>query len=313
MSSPQVLDSTEILGPLFNITLVDDYFMLYRTNDMWFIKAGVYFVMLAEVIQLVLMTHLVYTTFVIGYGGTKYLLKTPWSSPATPALNGISEQGLFILFSLLGTDMSIFQCGCSIGVTIKYMMYGRHPSRFTDETTIMMLWLSGSLFCDILIATVMVYLLKESKKKILYKTSKAMINTLIVGTVETGAITVLFAVLDMAFFLKAPRNFLHICFMYILGRVFSNVLLAALNGRHRVHYSGRINEFSMHQGSTHEPHAIEFKQFPTSSMTISQPSVGRSVVPIHEVTAAQSHTHISEDTTARADSVDILKKECLNN
>ncbi|TFK35590.1 hypothetical protein BDQ12DRAFT_668460 [Crucibulum laeve] len=301
--------------------------MPYRPTigrDRWFIKAlgkvfivkwspCLYVVVVGEIIQLVLMTHTIYTAMVLGYGTFQYLLQTPWSSPSAPAINGIISMLIQIFFAwriwVLKNDkvgyiitgiiiaIAMLQCSSSIAVTVKYIQIGRVPSRFAELTMPSTLWLSGSLVCDTLISVVMVYLLKQSKKKAPFKASETMVNTLIVITIETGAITAVFALLEMIFFLKNPENFLHICFLYILGRLFSNVLLAVLNGRDRIRHSGQINRFTAH-GNTPQDQDISFSTFYTSQNSQSKGTT----LPLHEINVVTVTETRADDISGRGSS-----------
>ncbi|TFK35591.1 hypothetical protein BDQ12DRAFT_725883 [Crucibulum laeve] len=297
---------TEIFGPLllgalFNYLLFGclivqlyDYFMTYREKDRWFIKALVCVIVVAEIIQLVLMTHTIYTTIVLGFNTIEYLLHTPWSSSAAPAINGIISMLIQIFFAwriwILKNDtvgniitclivaISVLQCSSSIAVTVKYIQIGRAPTRFVELTMVGTLWLSGSLVCDTMISVVMVYLLKQSKKKASFKASEAMVNTLIINTIETGAITTIFALIELVFFLNNPENFFHICFLYILGRLFSNVLLAVLNGRDRVRRAGKMDGYIAH-GSDSQDLDLSFRSFYRSQNS----QQNGATLPLHDI------------------------------
>ncbi|THU98489.1 hypothetical protein K435DRAFT_838113 [Dendrothele bispora CBS 962.96] len=70
------------------------------------------------------------------------------------------------------------------------------------------IWLIGSFVADILIAVVMIAI-----------------------TVETGSLTAITAGVDLILFLKSPGNYLFLCPSLILGKLYTNAVVARLNSR----------------------------------------------------------------------------------
>ncbi|RDB20348.1 hypothetical protein Hypma_012694 [Hypsizygus marmoreus] len=232
-----------------------DYYILYQNTDQRFIKIIVYFVFMVEIVQLIFMNHTVWQILIEGYGDPSYIAVTPWSSVTPPVLNGIVSFTVETFFSWriwtlgrhLGTHrvtraisafivlIGVVHFGASMATTIQFSILRREIDSLGAIYASAIVWLSGSVICDVLIAITMVTLLARSRTKSAFGNTEKVINTLIVNTIETGAITAVIALLHLIFFLtNTTDNFIHVCMEYVLGGIFSNVLLATLNGRHRL-------------------------------------------------------------------------------
>ncbi|TFK33966.1 hypothetical protein BDQ12DRAFT_727281 [Crucibulum laeve] len=245
------------IGSMFNYFLYGclviqlyDYWSVYFSTDRRFIQAMVYMIFVVETVQTVIMSHTVYTIMVVGYGNPQYLIQTPWSSGITPIFNGITAATVQLFFAwriwvfkstllartvaVVVAIMAVIQGAGGIAVSIEYFRINLQPERLQGLKNTITFWLSTSLACDIISASSMVSLLLQSKKETPFQTSQTLINALIANTVETGAITAVVAVVELILFLQYPASFSYVCMEYLLGRLFSNVLLATLNGRQRM-------------------------------------------------------------------------------
>ncbi|KAJ6624180.1 hypothetical protein B0H10DRAFT_2212913 [Mycena sp. CBHHK59/15] len=72
-----------------------------------------------------------------------------------------------------------------------------------------------------------------AKRQSSIKTTETTLNRLIVGTIETGAITAGVALLTLILFKIFPSAYYYVATEFVLGRTYSNVLFATLNGRNR--------------------------------------------------------------------------------
>ncbi|EDR07493.1 uncharacterized protein LACBIDRAFT_298404 [Laccaria bicolor S238N-H82] len=96
------------------------------------------------------------------------------------------------------------------------------------------LWLWGTLICDSIIVATMIFLLVQAKLESSFKSTKRLMDRLIIVTLETGAVTLITTLVQLIFYLRSPPSSLQqLGIMYILGGLYSNVLLSVLNGRKR--------------------------------------------------------------------------------
>ncbi|KAJ7701205.1 hypothetical protein B0H17DRAFT_1046214 [Mycena rosella] len=92
-----------------------------------------------------------------------------------------------------------------------------------------------------------------------FKSTETILNRLIINTIETGAITAGLALVELILFKIWPNTYYHITTEYVLGRMYSNVLIATLNGRHRSRNTprGPANNF----GTVHGESGTEMNTF----------------------------------------------------
>ncbi|KAJ7670321.1 hypothetical protein B0H17DRAFT_1086027 [Mycena rosella] len=109
-------------------------------------------------------------------------------------------------------------------------------SEITKLTAGVKLWLFGSAVCDIVITVTMIVIFSQFRRKTPWTKIDSLLTKLIYHTVETGAITSIVAILDVVLFILYPKNFLHEApqRFHAWKTVYSNVLLATLNGRGRI-------------------------------------------------------------------------------
>ncbi|KAK7035346.1 hypothetical protein VNI00_011877 [Paramarasmius palmivorus] len=93
------------------------------------------------------------------------------------------------------------------------------------------LWLAGSFVADVLITGSMFWILHTAKAKSSFARSDALINRLISNTVQTGALTVVVATVDLALFVRFTDATYHFVPAYILGKLYTNSFMATLNAR----------------------------------------------------------------------------------
>jgi len=96
---------------------------------------------------------------------------------------------------------------------------------------------------DLLIAATLCTILNFSRTG--FQKSNAMINKLIIFTVNTGLITSLCALASLISILAAPKTWIYVTFYYCLGRLYTNSLLATLNARSVIRGIGEKSENSM--------------------------------------------------------------------
>ncbi|KAJ7457160.1 hypothetical protein B0H11DRAFT_2199919 [Mycena galericulata] len=94
-------------------------------------------------------------------------------------------------------------------------------------------WIAGNFVCDTLITISMVIILVQAQRNSRFKNTETVLNRLIINTIETGAITAGLALIQLVLFLSFPSAYYDIALEFVSGRMYSNVLIATLNGRQR--------------------------------------------------------------------------------
>ncbi|KAF9468010.1 hypothetical protein BDZ94DRAFT_1232523 [Collybia nuda] len=197
-----------------------------------------------ELFQTATLTILMWDVFVAGYGDVTVFDRTGWSSWVAPALSGVVSMVVQLFFAwriwsvkrtpiAATVAISIGLGSAGIAITVLYT-FDPLPAHLYRLNTAVQVWLIGSCVCDVLIAVAMVILLIQARKHSAFRKTETLLNRLIANSIESGTITAVLAILELAFYTAFPQNFLHVMMMYVRGRVYANVLLAALNGRKRI-------------------------------------------------------------------------------
>ncbi|KAI4525476.1 hypothetical protein K525DRAFT_266057 [Schizophyllum commune Loenen D] len=97
------------------------------------------------------------------------------------------------------------------------------------------LWGVSSTICDVLIAAAMSYLLVSSRRHTRVRSTKQMIERLILQSVETGTITAVWmATMITCYETMGSKNTAYVVWEYSIGPLYANVLLFVLNSRERI-------------------------------------------------------------------------------
>jgi len=120
----------------------------------------------------------------------------------------------------------------------------RRLDKFDNTKAISLIWLSGSLLTDLLIAVVLVVCLHNSRTG--FDRMDNIISRLIKTTVHTGVLTTSFALAVIIAFVVSPETTAHIAFGIPLSKVYTNSLLSSLNARRRFSAEG---DSSVNDGS----------------------------------------------------------------
>ncbi|KAJ7263837.1 hypothetical protein C8J57DRAFT_1332938 [Mycena rebaudengoi] len=91
-------------------------------------------------------------------------------------------------------------------------------------------WLVSALASDITISFVLTWYLRRRRSGFSEDTDR-LLNRIIAITLANGALTSIFALVELCFFLGQPETGLHIGFSWILGKLYTNSVMASLNLR----------------------------------------------------------------------------------
>ncbi|KAF6758019.1 hypothetical protein DFP72DRAFT_889666 [Ephemerocybe angulata] len=263
------------------------YYMNYAATDRRFFVYLVAVVVVIELLHMAFSSHTTYSFLAAGYGDPTVFVNAPFSGAALPALNaagGFCTQ-IFFAWRILILTKSIFgkiaaglvallagmQCAAGFGVTIQFTLLDGKIEAVKSLNRTIIVWLAGSVSCDILISIAMVFVLIFARSSTAYSSSKNVLNALIIHTIENGMITTVCALVDLICFLVFPDNFYYICFEYLLGRLYANVLLATLNGRQRMRlaatneheFSGRSTGQKSLNNTTNQVQLGALRSYPT--------------------------------------------------
>lgn len=226
-----------------------DIFQISFPKERWSLKAIVYGLFIIDTAQTFFFTHYAWHVLVKGWGDPEVLAGFTWSSCTIPIVDGVVS---IIAQTFFAWRIWMFRkyfkpaTYISVAVIVVALMQGLSAivngiryffvtniseiARFNSGVTV---WLAGSFVCDLIIAVAMILILLRVRTKSFSENTLSLCTSLIVHVVETGTVTVLTACLELILFLTMPDNLLHLIPGVILSKVYSNAVLANLNGRLR--------------------------------------------------------------------------------
>ncbi|KAF7341752.1 hypothetical protein MSAN_02074000 [Mycena sanguinolenta] len=213
------------------------------------LKILVWVVLFFETCFTALMTVAAWNMFGSGWGQLDVLLQLNWSWGFLPFVSGILStlaQGFYtwriwhltkqfwwpvpIILTILAQYVALFWFGIQAsdfkGV---WNIAGLYTSVFPQNPEGIGSWLAAIAFSDVLITIALTSHFWRCKQKTKFAGTTGMLNRLIRLSIETGALTSIPAIVDVilciGFFSYNITVFL------VLGKLYSNVLMATLNGR----------------------------------------------------------------------------------
>ncbi|KIJ39571.1 hypothetical protein M422DRAFT_257622 [Sphaerobolus stellatus SS14] len=227
---------------LYGVLVVQSflYYQTYRKDPKW-IRYFVLYLVVMETINTAFDMYLIYEPLVQRYGTQRAVTVAPLAlnpDAIVTVLISVPVQ-LFFTWRIKGLSDSnvipgliVFFAICSFGgataTTISVSII-REFTRFHQFESAIIIWLASSSLADIIITSTLVWSLR-SRKTGLSKTDD-VVNRIIVLTIQTGAITALFALLDFVFFLAIPNATANFLVDFALSKLYSNSLLSTLNTR----------------------------------------------------------------------------------
>ncbi|KAF7303923.1 hypothetical protein MIND_00622800 [Mycena indigotica] len=232
---------------LGTLTLQLHTFHICFPNERWWIKLLAYGLYVLEVVQSAITSHFAYSLLVTGWGNPTVFTQLPWSSLATPIFTGITSCTVQIFFAwriwtlrkkelwawLAAGFIILLALAQSLAAIIS-------DARFAVTTNIAELpkllngvkfWLIGSAVCDVFITIVMLFILTDYRRSAPWKSTDSIVTKLIYNTVETGAVTSVVAIIDVVLFIQYTNENYHQFPAFMLGKLYTTVLLASLNSR----------------------------------------------------------------------------------
>ncbi|TFK26035.1 hypothetical protein FA15DRAFT_654665 [Coprinopsis marcescibilis] len=126
-----------------------------------------------------------------------------------------------------------------VAVSYTIVVFGIVGQR-VDQFDVLRPWaflhLGGSLLCDAIITVFMFIKLRWYKKRISVPAVQTMIRSLSIITVENGLVITVFVALNLSLYASRPHVVIHIAFHWMSGRLYANVLLAAVNNTRILEY-----------------------------------------------------------------------------
>ncbi|KAJ6469352.1 hypothetical protein C8R45DRAFT_1016757 [Mycena sanguinolenta] len=230
---------------LFGVTTMQAYIYFGRfPNDNPKFKALVAFVWICEVGHAVCIGHTLYIFTVKDFAQPLLLFgPVPKSFETSVLLSGAvgtCVQGFFgfriyTLCRKLYIPILIWLMGfsCLLGCFIIFVVGLKMTS--LEGYIAQWGWLATSIWSvstanDLTITATVVFLLYQQRSKVQKRTA-ALVDKIILWTLETGFLTSVTGVMALVFFVRMKENFIWVAFFAVTARLFANSLLASLNSR----------------------------------------------------------------------------------
>ncbi|KAI5823925.1 hypothetical protein K523DRAFT_421155 [Schizophyllum commune Tattone D] len=141
------------------------------------------------------------------------------------------------IMATLITMVSILAFAGFLAIMVLYVKCGLNTLELETvlPKAVTRLWGVSSTICDVLIAAAMSYLLVSSRRHTRVRSTKQMIERLILQSVETGTITAVWmATMITCYETMGSKNTTYVVWEYSIGPLYANVLLFVLNSRERI-------------------------------------------------------------------------------
>ncbi|KAF6758534.1 hypothetical protein DFP72DRAFT_1105314 [Ephemerocybe angulata] len=224
--------------------------------------AAVAAVAICQMLHLSFITQYAWYVLVLGFIHPTNVINPPATVSATPALNGlvfllVQLSFAWRIFAVSGKDktiaplslliigLSLTQWGISIALAIGFNALRDNTRNYRlILKSRMIAHLITNMVTDTVITLSMVLTLYRFKRRTPVAPTRDLLTTLIMNTVENGLIITLFAGGNLLVSLLPTGGPFGIAFQFIIGGIYSVVLMATLNGR-EAHRKPRVSEVSL--------------------------------------------------------------------
>jgi len=228
---------------MYGITCVQTY-IYYGSylNDRWHLKSLVGFLWTIDTLHLITISHMVYHYTVTNFANPLGLNVPTWSLPASVVLMTTSDTLIRCFFSyriwklsnvlwptILVLINTVIVWGNAIASAVKIAQL-KSISDISHFAWLVRWEFGAAAGTDILITVILCFLLY--RKKTGFKQTDFLVSTLIIYTINTGALTTVLALICMIVNITQPTTYVYMGIYFTLPKFFLNALLATLNARH---------------------------------------------------------------------------------
>ncbi|KAI0691421.1 hypothetical protein BC835DRAFT_116961 [Cytidiella melzeri] len=243
------LDSTlgaaYIAATLYGVTNLQTYSYYERNNDTGLLRALVFILWALDTLHLVLISHTMYFYTVTNFNDPLAIIRVTWSIMAHVAVTGVSDflvRGVFayrvyrfsgqrtwLLATIIIPTFVVF--GFSIAFTVRGWQLGTYTELWQISWVLYTAFGAG-VVVDTVVAIALCILLSQRKTGI--RKTDSIVRSLMLYSINTGALTSICALAVLITYATMPMNFVFIAFYFVLPKLYFNSLLATLNARERL-------------------------------------------------------------------------------
>ncbi|KAI4525478.1 hypothetical protein K525DRAFT_266059 [Schizophyllum commune Loenen D] len=241
--------STDFACLLYGCYLVqlNRYFCHYSHRDKWLKLLAVAVTLVSgATIGFAMVSQ--YRVLVTNSGNPGVWMTSPWEFVMTPVTTGLSAFLVQLFFAsriaffrrdiigrILSATVSLVATLAFAGALADMAVYVKNGFNALDLSKIFMvarIWTISSVICDILIAATMTVLLVRSRRQTHFRSTKEMLQRLILQSIETGTVTAFVMVLMLICYeTMSSKNSSYTIWELAIGPLYGNVMLFVLNAR----------------------------------------------------------------------------------
>ncbi|KAJ6483093.1 hypothetical protein C8R45DRAFT_1075450 [Mycena sanguinolenta] len=230
---------TLLSGVLFGLITAQTYvYFKSFPNDARFTKGLVLGLWIVELAHTACIFDALYMYTIKSYGDPTSLIKFPIALDVTILLHGatviIGRMSKFLQNKLW---IPLIAAGILIVRFVVFVVTGAAATMMSSLGGFMQQWMPLILFdilscaiTDVVISAILVYQL-AIRRRTAYKSTLAMMDKLIMWSVETCLVTTITTIVMLVCFLTMKQNFIWVGILLVQPKIFSNALLANLNSR----------------------------------------------------------------------------------
>ncbi|KAJ7090410.1 hypothetical protein B0H15DRAFT_930515 [Mycena belliarum] len=238
------------------------YFVAFP-KDTRFAKGLVAAIAVAEFLETMGNSRDMIRTFGTGWGNPKVLDTVGWAWFTVPVLgSAIASAGqLFFAWRIYVISRSVFvpiviagvsavQLGAGIWTGVLISRAQRFSLLQFRVLKPPVAWLAATALADLIIVAGTIYYLSKARDPDFSRSTNALLHRIIKITVETGLLCALFAIVDLALFIKYDGNNFHLAVCVWLSKVYSNSILVILNSRAAIGHAQQTDTHNLNLRSS---------------------------------------------------------------
>ncbi|KAF9262827.1 hypothetical protein L218DRAFT_928856 [Marasmius fiardii PR-910] len=229
---------------LFGIMVVQAfiYYQTYPTDRKW-LKIFVAYLFLAETANTACNMYLIYEPVIQRFGKIEALMLFPRMLAAAAILPVLISTPVQMFMAwrikvitgtyLVGLVICFFSLislagGCMVTANVVILKTFDKKDTFRFNFPGVM-WFVASAVADVLITVTLVFTL--NRRKTGHSKTTSAINRIIRLTIQTGLVTMVFALLDLLLFTLSSKTAISFVFDFCISKLYTNALLSSLNAR----------------------------------------------------------------------------------
>ncbi|KAI0764679.1 hypothetical protein C8Q74DRAFT_1370610 [Fomes fomentarius] len=314
-----VLVGYAIATTVYGITVLQTYLYFRRyPHDRPILKIFVGVLWILDTLTTVLMSHAMYSFFVLNLRNLAEDVRLPWSFTLENGVTDVITAMVQLYFAerlwQLGrnkflSSAIVILALLSLGLGIEGTIAVFKDHNLISQTFRRALVVGGAVqgvavLCDILITGGLCYYFTTSRTG--HRTTNALLDRLMAYAIERGALTATVQAMYLIMSVALPDRFFYVPFAMIVAKMYVNTLLASLNVRSsldRRMWGADLRSSDIRFDSNHAFHTTSATQVATAAK--SQPSLP-SASTAHVALQTFSNTTLAEEDSTKATSSEAI-------